>query len=126
MELPNWLRMWVLIARQRSGFMLADKRSALLLLSFVSFLPQLWLLYMRKDSAGLSLYYLLFNLIVATELFTLSFLFVVNYAREEKGKPNMFVHDPPDVGDTINLVQFSLVWVLWLVMYVGFLPPDPQ
>jgi hypothetical protein len=85
-------------------------------LSFVSFLPQLRLLYVRKDSAGLSLFYLLFNLIVATELFAISFLLVVNSGLEEKGKPNLFVHNPPDTGDNINLAQFTLVWVLWLVM----------
>jgi uncharacterized protein with PQ loop repeat len=85
-------------------------------LSFVSFLPQLRLLYTRKDSAGLSLFYLLFNLIVATELFTFSFLLVVNSGMEEKGKPDMFVHNPLDAGDSINLAQFALVWVLWLVM----------
>jgi hypothetical protein len=85
-------------------------------LSFVSFLPQLRLLYARKDSVGLSLFYLLFNLIVATELFTLSFLLVVNYAREEGGGADLFVHNPPDTGDRINLAQFTLVWVLWLAM----------
>ncbi|KAK4170666.1 hypothetical protein QBC36DRAFT_341471 [Triangularia setosa] len=102
MELPNWLRI------------------VLLLLSFVSFLPQLQLLYVHKDSAGLSLFYVLFNLIVATELFTLSFLFVVNYAREFD-KPNMFVHAPLNAGDRINLAQFTLVWVLWLVIFIASL-----
>jgi hypothetical protein len=31
----------------------------MLLLNFLSFLPQLWLLWIRKDSFGLSLLYLL-------------------------------------------------------------------
>jgi uncharacterized protein with PQ loop repeat len=89
----------------------------LLLLSFISFLPQLRLLWVRKDSSGLSLFYTLWNLIVATELFTLSFLLVVNYAGEGPlDKPNLFVHRPPDVGDRINLAQFTLVWALWVVM----------
>lgn len=125
MELPNRLRMWVLIRvacrrfRESWNRILTktDKRSALLLLSFVSFLPQLWLLYVRKDSVGLSLFFVLFNLIVATELFAFSFLLVVNCARDKStGKPDIFVHDPRDVGDAINLAQFTLVWVLWLVM----------
>ncbi|KAK4204627.1 hypothetical protein QBC40DRAFT_345362 [Triangularia verruculosa] len=103
MELPNWLRI------------------VLLLLSVVSFLPQLRLLYVRKDSAGLSLFYLLFNLIVATELFTLSFIFVVNYAREEFAGPDLFVHDPLNAGDRMNLAQFALVWVLWLVIFIASL-----
>jgi hypothetical protein len=89
--------------------------SILLLLSFISFLPQLRLPYLRKNSSGLSLIYVLCNLIIATELLTVSFVLVVNYATEE-AKPGIFVHDPPDVGDKINLAQFALVWVMWLSM----------
>ena len=89
----------------------------LLLLTFISFLPQLWLLWVRKDSSGLSLYYALWNLIVATELFTLSFLLVVNYAGDGSlGTPDLFVHSPLNVGDRINLAQFTLVWALWVAM----------
>ncbi|KAH6842748.1 hypothetical protein B0I37DRAFT_382728 [Chaetomium sp. MPI-CAGE-AT-0009] len=102
MELPSWLRI------------------VLLLLSFVSFLPQLRLLYLRKDSSGISLFYVLFNLIVATELFTISFYCLVNYSTEEQ-LPQAFVRDPPDIGDFINLAQFSLVWVLWLVIFIACL-----
>ncbi|KAL2128445.1 hypothetical protein VTI74DRAFT_9183 [Chaetomium olivicolor] len=103
MKLPNWLRI------------------VLLLLSFISFLPQLWLLWVRKDSSGLSLFYALWNLIVATELFTLSFLLVVNYAGESLDKPDLFVHYPPDAGDRINLAQFTLVWALWVVIFTACL-----
>jgi hypothetical protein len=71
------------------------------------------LLWARKDSSGLSLYYVLFNLVVATELFTFSFLFIVNCRDEEL---SVFIHSSADTGDVINLVQFALVWVLWLVM----------
>ncbi|KAH6853225.1 hypothetical protein B0I37DRAFT_358796 [Chaetomium sp. MPI-CAGE-AT-0009] len=95
-ELPNWLSI------------------ALLVLSFISFLPQLWLLWVRKDSSGLSLFYVLWNLIVATELFALSFLLVVNYA----GEAGLFVHSPINAGDRINLAQFTLVWVLWVVIFI--------
>lgn len=83
------------------------------MLTFVSFLPQIRLLWARKDSSGLSLYYVLFNLVVATELFTISFFSIVNCRAEEL---STFVHNPPDAGDIINLAQFTLVWVLWLVM----------
>lgn len=89
--------------------------SVLLLLSFVSFLPQLRRLWLLKDTSGLSLFYVLCNLVIATELFTVSFVAVVNYATELR-KPDIFVHDPPNAGDKINLAQFALVWVLWLVM----------
>jgi len=89
----------------------------LLLLSFIAFLPQLWLLWVRKDSSGLSLSYALCNLIGATELFTLSFLLLVNYAGEALNKPSLFVHySPPTVGDRINLAQFTLIWVLWVLL----------
>ncbi|KAK3299829.1 uncharacterized protein B0H64DRAFT_379247 [Chaetomium fimeti] len=98
MELPNWLSI------------------VLLLLSFTSFLPQLWLLWVRKDSSGLSLFYVLWNLIVATELFTLSFLLVVNYG-DPGGPVDIFVHYPLSVGDRINLAQFTVVWVLWVVIF---------
>ncbi|KAH6847196.1 hypothetical protein B0I37DRAFT_374459 [Chaetomium sp. MPI-CAGE-AT-0009] len=102
MELPSWLRV------------------VLLLLSFVSFLPQLRLHYLRKDSSGISLFYILFNLIVATELFTFSFFYLVSHSFEEH-LAQVFVRDPPDIGDFINLAQFALVWVLWLVSFIACL-----
>lgn len=77
----------------------------------MSFGPQLRRLWARRDSSGLSLWHVLLNLIVATELFTFSFFLVVNYRFE---RSPAIVHQPPDVGDTINLVHFTLVWVLWL------------
>lgn len=90
---------------------MTDKRSILLLLSFVSFLPQLWLLYKRKDSAGLSFFYVFVNLVVATECFLRSFGF--DFTGQN---PGLFVHTPPNVGDSINLAQFAVVWALWLVV----------
>ncbi|KAK4100662.1 hypothetical protein N658DRAFT_507665 [Parathielavia hyrcaniae] len=98
MEVPNWLRI------------------VLLLLSLVSFLPQLQRLYLLKHTSGLSLFYVLYHLVVATELFTVSFVFVVNYAAE-RHKPDIFVHDPLNASDKINLAQFTLVWVLWLMIF---------
>ncbi|KAH8903038.1 hypothetical protein BR93DRAFT_981643 [Coniochaeta sp. PMI_546] len=97
---PNWLRI------------------ALLLLSFASFQPQLRLLWMRRDSSGISLYYVLCNLIVATELFTISFFYVVNNRVEGS---QFFVHNPPNVGDSIDLAQFALIWVLWLLLFTACL-----
>jgi len=54
----------------------------------------------------------LFNLISATEEFTLSFFWVVNSFEPS----DVFVNKPPNAGDWLNFVQFSLVWVLWLAM----------
>jgi uncharacterized protein with PQ loop repeat len=117
MELPNSLRMWVpdFFHSQVVPKWIDTISSGLLLLSVVSFLPQIQLLYTRKESPGISLFYVLFNLIVATELFTFSFFCIANH-RFEEHLPHVFVHDPPEIGDFINLAQFALVWVLWLVM----------
>jgi uncharacterized protein with PQ loop repeat len=81
-------------------------------ISALSFLPQLRLLWLRRDVSGISLYYVLFNTIVATELFTLSFFLTVNNI----DKPGVFVHYPPNAGDRLNLAQLTAVWLLWLVM----------
>jgi hypothetical protein len=86
----------------------------LIILSFISFLPQLRLLVQRRTSSGISLYYVLFNLISATEQFTISFLFTVTQSEES----DVFVETPPNTGDWLNLVQFTVVWILWLAMYV--------
>jgi hypothetical protein len=53
---------------------------------------------------------LLFNLISATEQFALAFFFIVNYTEDS----DFFVHHPRNAGDWINLVQMSVVAVLWL------------
>lgn len=95
--------------------------SVLLVLSSTSFLPQLQLLWLRRDSSGISLYYVLFNLIVATELFTIDLAMLTSV---DGG--NIFVHSPATTGDWLNLAQFGTVWVLWTLMYVrpssGLLP----
>ncbi|KAH7371846.1 hypothetical protein BKA64DRAFT_268214 [Cadophora sp. MPI-SDFR-AT-0126] len=94
-SVPNWLRI------------------ILLFLSFASFLPQIRLLWQRRDSSGISLYYVLFNLISATEQFTISFFFVVNSVEPA----DAFVKNPPNAGDWLNFGQFALVWVLWFIVF---------
>lgn len=86
--------------------------SVLLVLTGLSFLPQLRLLWLRRDSSGISPYYVLFNLISATEQFTFAFFFVVNNSEGS----DAFVNRPPNSGDWLNLIQLALVWVLWLAM----------
>ncbi|PVH79612.1 hypothetical protein DL98DRAFT_516030 [Cadophora sp. DSE1049] len=98
-SVPNWVRI------------------ILLLLSCASFLPQLRLLWLRRDSSGISLYYVLFNIISATEQFTISFYCVVNSIEPA----DVFVNNPPSVGDWLNFVQFALVWVLWLAFFAACL-----
>jgi len=97
-DIPNWLRMTL--------------RSILLMLSFLSFFPQLSLVFLRKDSPGISTYYTLFNLICATEQFTLGFFLVVNNINS----PDVFVHDPVNTGDWLNLAQLIVVWIPWLIL----------
>ncbi|KAK0660439.1 hypothetical protein QBC41DRAFT_330939 [Cercophora samala] len=95
MEVPNWLRVVFLI------------------LSLLSFQPQIARLYHRRDSAGISLYYVLFNLIIATELFSISFFHIAN---NRYGGTDSFVHDPPSFGDLLNLAQFTVVWMAWVII----------
>lgn len=82
------------------------------MLSALSFLPQLWLLWSRRDSSGIDLYYVLFNTIVATELFSMSFFLTVNHTES----PDIFVHHPLTIGDRLNLAQLTVNWILWLVI----------
>jgi hypothetical protein len=88
--------------------------SVLLVLSFASFLPQLQLLWLRRDSSGISLCYVLFNLVVATELFTIDLSILTS---AEGGE--IFVHSPASTGDWLNLAQFGTVWLMWALMYVN-------
>lgn len=94
-----------------SGIYLTPYRSVLMALSALSFLPQLGLLWVRRDSSGINLYYVLFNTIVATELFTMSFFLTVNRI----DAPDIFIHHPPTVGDQLNLAQLTVIWLLWLM-----------
>ncbi|KAG6356305.1 hypothetical protein INS49_015692 [Diaporthe citri] len=104
MAFPDWLRI------------------VLLVLSFASFLPQLQLLWLRRDSSGLSLCYVLFNLVVATELFTIDLAILVSVDGGD-----IFVHAPATTGDWLNLAQFGTVWVMWIMVLIAcivFYPRD--
>jgi hypothetical protein len=84
----------------------------LLLLSLPKFIPQFHRTVSRKISSGISTYYTLFNLISATEQFSLAFFFIVNHIES----PEFFVHDPVDTGDWLNLMQTIVVASLWLIL----------
>lgn len=83
------------------------------MLSLASFLPQLQRLWLRRDSSGISLAYVLFNLMVATELFTIDLAILTSVDGGD-----IFVHSPASVGDWLNLAQFGTVWVMWALVYV--------
>ncbi|KAH8756568.1 hypothetical protein F5883DRAFT_649172 [Diaporthe sp. PMI_573] len=104
MAFPDWLRI------------------VLLVLSFASFLPQLQLLWLRRDSSGISLCYVLFSLVVATELFTIDLSILTS---AEGGE--IFVHSPASTGDWLNLAQFGTVWLMWALIFTAcivFYPRD--
>ncbi|PYH39132.1 uncharacterized protein BO87DRAFT_297743 [Aspergillus neoniger CBS 115656] len=81
-------------------------RILLLGLSIYSYIPQLQLLWTTKNSSSLSLCYLLFNLICATEQFLLAFICISN------PDPNVFVEDRGSLRDWLNLIQITVVWLL--------------
>ncbi|KAI1367917.1 hypothetical protein F5Y08DRAFT_32118 [Xylaria arbuscula] len=104
-SMPNWIRILLLI------------------LSSLTFLPQILALIHRRDTSGISIYYVLFNLIVSTELFAISFLLIT----DPTDGTGYFVHDPPDTGDWLNVGQFATICSLWLlifILYVAFSPRE--
>lgn len=94
-------------------FHLTKVPSVILVLSLASFIPQIRLLVQRRNSSGISPYYVLFNLISATEQFAISFYFIVDRMEEP---PDVFTNEPLQTGDWLNLAQVTLVWGLWLFM----------
>ncbi|KAK8026493.1 ATP synthase F0 [Apiospora marii] len=95
---PNWMRI------------------LLLLLSGASFFPQLGRLYSRGDSSGISRYYMLCNLISATEQLTLALALLVNTG--DDGGSDFFLHNPLTLGDRLNIAQLAVVWALSLVVFL--------
>ena len=85
---------------------MTDTYSILILLSAWSFVPQLRLLWLRRESIGLSLAYLLFTTVSATEQLTLGLHLILV-------EPESFLHHQPrpNVNDWLNVVQFLVVWI---------------
>ncbi|KAE8371056.1 hypothetical protein BDV26DRAFT_303286, partial [Aspergillus bertholletiae] len=99
---PNWLRI------------------ILLILSVASFLPQLQRIWCTKQFTGLSLSYVLCNLMSATEQFTLLFFLLVNQTEYTDVIQKT-------TGDWINLAQLAAVWMLWLLLFfLGLYYPSNQ
>jgi hypothetical protein len=107
-ETPNWVRMCVFslyfsgshaLLLLRLTYHAVARCSFLLILSFVLFLPQLYRIWLGKDCSGISSYYVLLNLLSATEQFTMMFYYLVNSpdgtARND-GRPY-------NTGDWLNL-----------------------
>lgn len=94
--------------------------SVLLIFTFASFLPQIRQLWLRRDSSGISLYYVLFNLMVATQILTIDLAVLMGVEESD-----VFVTKPISAGDWLNLAQFGVVWALWALVYVlSFIQPS--
>lgn len=87
--------------------------SILLVLTFASFLPQIRRIWVRRDASGISLRYVLFNLIAASEQFAVNFVYAYLYTPGYGEEP--FVHDPMTDGDWLNLAQTTLFMLLFVV-----------
>lgn len=134
-ELPDWWRMYVPLCRDLSpgGFQKDQCRnrltdascdapnSLLLEASLVSFLPQLGVFLVRRDSSGTSPFYVLSNVLSATEQLAFIFLSAVIMPDDDY----LIVHKPLTLGDRINLGHTAAVWVLWLILYVHTLISSP-
>jgi hypothetical protein len=62
---------------------------------------------------GISLPYLLLNLISATEQLTIDFFLFFNSSHGS----DYFIEKPPTIGDWLNFAQLTLVWALHLLLY---------
>ncbi|KAE8416195.1 hypothetical protein BDV36DRAFT_284718 [Aspergillus pseudocaelatus] len=79
----------------------------LLIFSIFSFGPQLRRLHQNADSTGVSLAYLLYNIIGATEQLTISFSYLFIAQGSE-----FFIHNPLNIGDWLNFLQLAVTWGL--------------
>ncbi|KAL3463732.1 hypothetical protein BJX64DRAFT_287199 [Aspergillus heterothallicus] len=91
--LPNWIRI------------------ILIILATASFYPQIRCIQLRNSTHGISSAYILFNLINATEHFTILFALLVNSGGD------VLIHEPPTTGDWLNLCHFFAVWMGCLVLF---------
>ncbi|PYH57822.1 uncharacterized protein BO96DRAFT_445266 [Aspergillus niger CBS 101883] len=97
--LPNWIRI------------------ILLILSIASFLPQLQRIWRTKQFTGLSLSYVLCNLMSATEQFTLLVFLLVNQTENVD-----VIHKT--TGDWINLAQLSALLIITRFSLGLYYPSD--
>lgn len=91
----------------------AELSSVLIALTAFSFLPQLYRLWLKKDGTGISIAYVLINLLVATEQLTNETYVTANVPESGRG---IFTHDPLSTGDWLNLAQTLVTWVMFTVL----------
>lgn len=89
--------------------------SILLVLAIISFLPQFLRIQTKHSITGISSFYILCNLISATEQFTFYYYMLFNEYDPEGG--TVFLHDPPSAGDWFSLCQTAIVSLIFLGLY---------
>ncbi|KAL4954882.1 hypothetical protein BDW69DRAFT_183124 [Aspergillus filifer] len=98
-------------------------RIILIVLTALSFLPQLIRLWWRKHTTGFSTGHVLLNLFAATEQLTIDVFLMVIVPEAASGE---FTHEPLTTGDWLNLAQIGTAWVgfnvLWV--YIHTLTPE--
>ncbi|KAL4732801.1 hypothetical protein BDV11DRAFT_201336 [Aspergillus similis] len=87
------------------------RRIVLAIFVTISFLPQLHNIFTSRDSSGISPYYVLINLLLATHYFTIYFALCVN----DPSGGGVIVHSPPNTADVVNLTDLFVAWVLFLL-----------
>ncbi|KAH7175192.1 hypothetical protein EDB81DRAFT_673361 [Dactylonectria macrodidyma] len=97
-------------------------RIILSILTFLSSLPQIQRIILKKSSADISLFYILLNTISTTEQFTLGFFCIINHSYDS----DFFVHDPRNLGDWLNLLQLIIVWLMSLILFALCLFYNPS
>lgn len=83
------------------------------MLSIASFGPQVKRIKNHGHCAGISVYYIFYNSIIATYNFAL--ILSAAISREEG---NFFMPERPDVRDWLNLAQFTVAWLGQLFLCV--------
>jgi uncharacterized protein with PQ loop repeat len=109
---PIWCRVYAYFNETPPKFY-TDINSILLILTVGSFLPQILRFQTKQTTSGVSSLYILWNLIHATEQFT-----IYVYAIFTEGEPDgsIFLHSPPTVGDRFSLWHCAVVTILFLTL----------
>ncbi|KAL4943535.1 hypothetical protein BDV06DRAFT_221098 [Aspergillus oleicola] len=97
-------------------------RAILIILSAVSFLPQLVRLWSRKTPTGYSTGYVLLNLFAATEQLTIDVFWMFIVPEDAGGD---FIQHPLSTGDWINFAQILTVWVAFNALFITCLSLQP-
>jgi hypothetical protein len=88
----------------------------LVVASVASFEPQITRIKNNGSCSGISVFYVLYTTMLATYSFALLLWGVLNH---ERGESYFFPMEEPGVPDWLNFVQFAVVWLGQLVLYVS-------